>query len=201
MRAGGGPEPGDHQPAFPEQGPLARRDAALHRPTNTALPCVQAAAVAEVRPRPGCRRSSICDFQPQHLQRDKLAALVCVLGRAPIQANVSAHLRRARQVLRRSECASCAHGCVSRAPIRDVDPALVADGLSALTDGLWLDLLVRPESMSRELARRISMIVSRGCAFRVTSASRDRATHRGRSTCHREPTGCVGKIGHRADHP
>jgi TetR/AcrR family transcriptional repressor of bet genes len=38
-----------------------------------------------------------------------------------------------------------------------VDPALVADGLSALTDGLWLDLLVRPESMSRELARRISL--------------------------------------------
>jgi TetR/AcrR family transcriptional repressor of bet genes len=39
----------------------------------------------------------------------------------------------------------------------DVEPALVADGLSALTDGLWLDLLVRPESMSRERARRISL--------------------------------------------
>jgi TetR/AcrR family transcriptional repressor of bet genes len=38
----------------------------------------------------------------------------------------------------------------------DVDPKLVADGLSALTDGLWLDLLVRPESMNRELALRIT---------------------------------------------
>ncbi len=40
---------------------------------------------------------------------------------------------------------------------RDVDPAIVADGLSALTDGLWLDLLVRPDTMSREQARRIAM--------------------------------------------
>jgi TetR/AcrR family transcriptional repressor of bet genes len=39
----------------------------------------------------------------------------------------------------------------------DVDSAIVADGLSALTDGLWLDLLVRPDSMSRERARRIAM--------------------------------------------
>ena len=39
----------------------------------------------------------------------------------------------------------------------DVEPAVVADGLSALTDGLWLDLLVRPESMSRERARRITL--------------------------------------------
>ncbi|MBF8292077.1 MAG: hypothetical protein HW392_904, partial [Steroidobacteraceae bacterium] len=39
----------------------------------------------------------------------------------------------------------------------DVEPALVADGLSALTDGLWLDLLVRPESMSRDLAKRITL--------------------------------------------
>jgi TetR/AcrR family transcriptional repressor of bet genes len=39
----------------------------------------------------------------------------------------------------------------------DVEPDLVADGLSALTDGLWLDLLVRPESMSRELAKRITL--------------------------------------------
>jgi len=34
---------------------------------------------------------------------------------------------------------------------------VVADGLSALTDGLWLDLLVRPDSMSRERARRITL--------------------------------------------
>ena len=34
---------------------------------------------------------------------------------------------------------------------------VVADGLSALTDGLWLDLLVRPDSMSRERAKRVAL--------------------------------------------
>ena len=57
----------------------------------------------------------------------------------------------------------------------EVDPALVADGLSALTDGLWLDLLVRPESMTRELARRISLDLPGGClseAFPAAGADR-----------------------------
>ena len=54
-------------------------------------------------------------------------------------------------------CASSAPSSARRAATRDVDPALVADGLSALTDGLWLDLLVRPDSMSRERARRITL--------------------------------------------
>ena len=51
---------------------------------------------------------------------------------------------------------------VTRAMIEEggyegLDAELVAQGLSALTDGLWLDLLVRPESMSRERAKRISL--------------------------------------------
>ena len=33
---------------------------------------------------------------------------------------------------------------------------LIATGYTALTDGLWLDILVTPEDMDRELARRIS---------------------------------------------
>ena len=37
-----------------------------------------------------------------------------------------------------------------------LDPAVVASGLAAITQGLWLDLLVSPRSMSREKAYRIS---------------------------------------------
>jgi TetR/AcrR family transcriptional repressor of bet genes len=51
---------------------------------------------------------------------------------------------------------TCARLC-EEGGYTDVEPALVADGLSALTDGLWLDLLVRPDSMSRERARRITL--------------------------------------------
>jgi TetR/AcrR family transcriptional repressor of bet genes len=50
----------------------------------------------------------------------------------------------------------CARLC-EQGGYTEVDAALVADGLSALTDGLWLDLLVRPESMTRDLARRIGL--------------------------------------------
>jgi TetR/AcrR family transcriptional repressor of bet genes len=38
-----------------------------------------------------------------------------------------------------------------------IDPVGVARGLAAMTEGLWLDMLVNPRSMSRALARRTSM--------------------------------------------
>jgi TetR/AcrR family transcriptional repressor of bet genes len=37
-----------------------------------------------------------------------------------------------------------------------VDPRLAADGLAAMTEGLWLDMLVNARSMSRERARQTS---------------------------------------------
>lgn len=37
-----------------------------------------------------------------------------------------------------------------------VDPRLAADGLAAMTEGLWLDMLVNARAMSREQARRTS---------------------------------------------
>ena len=56
-----------------------------------------------------------------------------------------------------SWCAPCARISAQLGNYPDVEPVLVANGLSALTDGLWLDLLVRPESMKREQAWRITM--------------------------------------------
>ena len=35
----------------------------------------------------------------------------------------------------------------------DVDPRVVADTLSSMTDGMWLSCLVNPKSFSREAAR------------------------------------------------
>ncbi len=37
----------------------------------------------------------------------------------------------------------------------DVDPAMVSDGLSAMTNGLWLDILIAPDQQNREQARRV----------------------------------------------
>ena len=38
-----------------------------------------------------------------------------------------------------------------------VDPEMAARGLAALTEGLWLDMLVNPRSMSRKKALKTSM--------------------------------------------
>ena len=38
-----------------------------------------------------------------------------------------------------------------------IDPEMAARGLAALTEGLWLDMLVNPRSMSRKKARKTSM--------------------------------------------
>jgi TetR/AcrR family transcriptional repressor of bet genes len=39
----------------------------------------------------------------------------------------------------------------------DIDPDIAARGLAAMTEGLWLDMLLSPRSMTRQQARRISM--------------------------------------------
>ena len=39
----------------------------------------------------------------------------------------------------------------------DIDPATVGASLSTMTSGCWLDLLIRPRSMSREQARQLCM--------------------------------------------
>jgi TetR/AcrR family transcriptional regulator, transcriptional repressor of bet genes len=37
-----------------------------------------------------------------------------------------------------------------------LDPEIIASGLAAMTEGLWLDLLVTPREMNREKARKIA---------------------------------------------
>jgi len=46
---------------------------------------------------------------------------------------------------------------VSRGPYPDVDPETVAIGLSAMSEGLWLDLLISPDTMNPEKAKNICM--------------------------------------------
>jgi TetR/AcrR family transcriptional repressor of bet genes len=46
---------------------------------------------------------------------------------------------------------------VNLAPYPDVDPEAVALGLSAMSEGLWLDLLISPDTMTPEKANKICM--------------------------------------------
>jgi TetR/AcrR family transcriptional repressor of bet genes len=118
--------------------------------------CRDAAAAAERSPVEGLRAMVELDFRPRICARDKLAVWFAFWGERrfrPTYRRICAERDRSYDDMVRTTCAQiCEAG-----DYPDVDPALVADGLSALTDGLWLDLLVRPESMSRERAKRIAL--------------------------------------------
>ena len=118
--------------------------------------CGEAAAEAGDSPAAGLQAMVELDFRRNICTRDKLAVWFAFWGERkfrPTYRRICAARDKSYDDMARVLCAKlCEQGGYA-----DVEPALVADGLSALTDGLWLDLLVRPESMSRELARRISM--------------------------------------------
>ena len=118
--------------------------------------CRDAAAAAGVSPEAGLQAMVDLDFDRNICERSKLAVWFAFWGERkfrPTYRRICAERDKSYDDMVRALCAQlCEQGGYP-----EVESALVADGLSALTDGLWLDLLVRPESMSRELARRISM--------------------------------------------
>lgn len=118
--------------------------------------CREAAVAAGDSPVAGLQALVDLDFRRSICTRDKLAVWFAFWGERkfrPTYRRICAARDKSYEDMVRVLCAKlCEQG-----DYPDVEPALVADGLSALTDGLWLDLLVRPESMSRELAWRITM--------------------------------------------
>ncbi len=118
--------------------------------------CGEAAAAAVDSPVNGLLAMVDLDFRRNICSRDKLAVWFAFWGERrfrPTYRRICAARDKSYDDMVRIMCAKlCEQG-----DYPDVEPALVADGLSALTDGLWLDLLVRPESMTRDLARRITL--------------------------------------------
>jgi TetR/AcrR family transcriptional regulator, transcriptional repressor of bet genes len=118
--------------------------------------CNEAAAAAGQSAAAGLQAMVDLDFRRNICTRDKLAVWFAFWGERrfrPTYRRICAERDRSYDGITLIMCTRlCEEGGYT-----DVDPALVADALSALTDGLWLDLLVRPESMSRELAWRITM--------------------------------------------
>jgi TetR/AcrR family transcriptional repressor of bet genes len=116
----------------------------------------QAVASNGSSPEAGLKALVDLDFHRNICERAKLAVWFAFWGERrfrPTYRRICAERDRSYDDMVRSLCAElCARGGYA-----DVDSDVVADGLSALTDGLWLDLLVRPDSMSREQAKRISM--------------------------------------------
>jgi TetR/AcrR family transcriptional regulator, transcriptional repressor of bet genes len=118
--------------------------------------CEVAAAAGADSPVAGLLAMVELDFRRSICSREKLAVWFAFWGERrfrPTYRRICAERDRSYDDRVRNTCAQlCEEGGYA-----DVEPGLVADGLSALTDGLWLDLLVRPDSMSRERARRITL--------------------------------------------
>ena len=118
--------------------------------------CRGAADAAEVSPAAGLEAMVELDFRRTICARDKLAVWFAFWGERkfrPTYRRICAERDKSYDDMVRVMC----RRLCERGDYPHVEPDLVADGLSALTDGLWLDLLVRPESMSRELAKRITL--------------------------------------------
>jgi len=113
-----------------------------------------AAIAAEQSPAKGLEVMVEVCFRRDICSREKLALWFAFWGERkfrPTYRRICAARDKEHDELVRTLCTNMA----TQNAYRDVEPVLVANGFSALIDGLWLDLLVRPETMNREMALRI----------------------------------------------
>ena len=96
------------------------------------------------------------DFKPPVCDRNKLAVWFAFWGESksrPTYRKICA----LRDMAYRQEMVQVCEELAEKGGYGDIDAGSVAAGLSAMSSGLWLDLLTNPRSMSRERARQICM--------------------------------------------
>jgi TetR/AcrR family transcriptional repressor of bet genes len=93
------------------------------------------------------------DFSPQTGSRKRVAVWYAFWGEARWRPE---YLRICREVAAqyREETHRLIDEIATRGEYRDIDTDIVARALNALIDGLWLDLLIDPREIDRNLARR-----------------------------------------------
>ena len=96
------------------------------------------------------------DFRPPVCEQNKLAVWFAFWGESksrPTYRNICASL----DLDYRTELVRVCGELIEQGGYENLDAARVAAGLSAITAGLWLDLLIRPGATSREAARGVCM--------------------------------------------
>jgi TetR/AcrR family transcriptional repressor of bet genes len=96
------------------------------------------------------------DFRQPVCDRNKLAVWFAFWGESksrPTYRKICA----LRDMAYRQEMVQLCEQLIEEGGYKDLDADYVAAGLSAMTSGLWLDLLTSPRSMTREQARQICM--------------------------------------------
>ena len=96
------------------------------------------------------------DFKQPVCDRNKLAVWFAFWGESkarPTYRKICAQ----RDMAYRNELVQLCEQLIEEGGYEGLNADSVATGLSAMTSGLWLDLLTNPRSMSREQARQICM--------------------------------------------
>jgi TetR/AcrR family transcriptional repressor of bet genes len=96
------------------------------------------------------------DFKPPVCDRNKLAVWFAFWGESksrPTYRKICA----LRDMAYRVEMVQVCEELIDEGGYKNIDAGIVAAGLSAMTSGLWLDMLTNPRSMSRERAKQICM--------------------------------------------
>ena len=94
------------------------------------------------------------DFQRNVCERNKLAVWFAFWGEAKSRPTYRKLCAERDHEYDRVMLAVCRE-LVEEGKYTNVDPEDVTDGLSAMTSGLWLDMLMSPDGMTPEKARRI----------------------------------------------
>ena len=120
--------------------------------------CAWEKAVSRAGDSPADRLAAMVatDFKPPVCDRNKLAVWFAFWGESksrPTYRKICA----LRDIAYRAELVQVCEELAEKGGYENIDAGSVAAALSAMTSGLWLDLLTNPRSMSRERAIQICM--------------------------------------------
>jgi TetR/AcrR family transcriptional repressor of bet genes len=96
------------------------------------------------------------DFQPRVCDRNKLAVWFAFWGESksrPTYRKLCAERDRHYEKMLEQLCADL----IKQGRYTGLSAKIVSSGLTAMTEGLWLDMLLTPSEMSREQARKVCM--------------------------------------------
>ena len=96
------------------------------------------------------------DFKMPVCDRDKLAVWFAFWGESKSRPTYR-KLCSARDIYYRKELGVLCKQLIEEGGYQGIDAMVLATGLSAMTEGLWLDLLISPRSISRLQAQNICM--------------------------------------------
>ena len=113
-------------------------------------------ALSAAGPSPAERLEALVDvdFKLPVCDRNKLAVWFAFWGESKARPTYR-KLCASRDIQYRKELAALCQLLIKDGGYQGLDAMVLATGLSAMTEGLWLDLLISPRSMTRKQARDI----------------------------------------------